>query len=326
MGHLFRHIPHIVLAGCIPACLTMYSCVYQYPDESCGLVPEADGVKVNFDWVNNPMPEPPGMSVYFYPTDGGDFYSYNLDRSGLAVNLPDGWYDAVSFNYDSENVIVISDASYSTIAFTTRPAKITDGLRQDYSGVRPPESREEVEGQTVINQPQYSWCATATDRHLTRGDSITLTPHNIVSRYRIVVNDITNLHSVSRMSLSLSGLAGQYHASSGIAPDEVPVILPGSVSPESENSISGVMLTFGRAPSVANNTLRLYLWLTDGEKKVYEWDVAEQIVSAPNQRQLTITVGGITLPDLTPVQPPEGEEGMKVDVDNWEVIDIELST
>ncbi|MDE5918744.1 MAG: hypothetical protein K2H05_04450, partial [Duncaniella sp.] len=117
-----------------------------------------------------------------------------------------------------------------------------------------------------------------------------------------------------------------YHASSGIAPDEVPVILPGSVSPESENSISGVMLTFGRAPSVANNTLRLYLWLTDGEKKVYEWDVAEQIVSAPNQRQLTITVGGITLPDLTPVQPPEGDEGMKVDVDNWEVIDIELST
>ena len=323
----FHHLslPLLVATGLIPAALGLCGCVYQYPEPDCG-VETTDGVKVIFDWSNHPTGTPPGMSVYFYPIGDAGKYCYNLMSDGGYINLPAGTYDTATFNYDMESVIVISDETFRTLAFTTRPAKITDGLRSDYSGAMPPVSREEVEGQTVMRQPQSVWTTTAGNAHLTEGDSLTLTPRDITAKYDIRVTDIVNLHSVSRMSVSLSGLAGRYFASGGIAPDETAVIVPGGIGPESDTSLSGRMFTFGRAPRISSNTLRLYLWLTDGEKKVYEWEVGGQISSAPDPMNVTITVGGITLPDLTPTPPPPSTGGMEGDVDNWDVVNIELST
>ena len=291
------------------------SCIYDYPDEDC-----IDGVTVRFDWKNFRRSEkPPGMSVHFYPLGDTDYYGYNLPSGGGVVNLPDGVYNIATFNYDSESVLFIGDSSFATLAFTTRPTVITASVPA------PPKSRAELDGQPVMEQPGDLWTTTDTDSKLTTGSTVVLTPRNVVARYTVNVIGVENLHSVSRALVSLSGLAGEYFAASGLRPGDVPVIVSGPVTPAGSSALSGLLRTFGKTPSAPANTLRLYLWLIDGEKKIFEWNVERQIETAPDPMDVIITVEGVRLPDISGPKPPSGS-GMEVDVDNWEVINIELST
>lgn len=311
--------------GSLLVAMTLCSCIYEYPDKSC-FESHDKGMSVLFDWTGTPAQRPEGMTVMFYPADGGDSFSYNLGCGGGTVSLPHGLYDAVAYNNDSPSVIVISDGHFGTLAFTTRPGRITDGVGMAYAGAMPPVTREESRGQTVMRQPDMFYSAVSPGVVSDAGNTVIMKPRCIVARYRIKVRDVVNPGSATRMSVSLSGLAGQYHAASGIARDEVPVIVPATVSHDGDGGFSGSMLTFGRAPTAGVNMLRLYVWLADGQKKVFEWDVARQILDASDPMDVTIVVGGVQLPDVSPDTPPGSGSGMEVDVDNWDIVDIELST
>lgn len=309
------HIKGFSVSVCALLCAAFSSCIFEYPDESC-----IDGIAVRFNWINFNLPDnPPGMSVHFYPAGDTDYYGFNLPATGGFVDIPEGTYNVASFNYNSESVFFIGDNSFETLAFTTRPTVITSYIPA------PPKSRAELEGQPVMEQPGNLWLASQGTSVLREGDAIELTPENPVAIYQVRVIDVENLHSVSRAIISLSGLAGEYFAASGIAPDESPVILPGQLAPDGASTLSGCIRTFGRAPAASANTLRLYLWLSNGEKKIYDWEVMQQIADSADPKHVFITVNGVSLPDITPPSPPSGS-GMEVDVDNWEVINIELST
>lgn len=315
MKPFVRHIRSLsVIAGALVCAGLTGACIYEYPDEDC-----VDGTEIVFDWTAlDHDTEAPGMAVHLYPGDGGDYYSFNLPSSGGYVSVPEGIYNAAAYNYDSESVFVIGDGAYATLAFTTRPTVITTSVPA------PPKSREELEGQPVMSQPDNLWTATAADTRLLWGGRLTLAPRNVVARYTVNVTDITNGGSIARAQMSLSGLAGEYFAASGVHADETPVIVPGMLSANGDTALTGTLRTFGKAPGASSNCLQLYVWLTDGQKKVFVWQVGDQIDTAPDPMNVTINVGGFTLPD-TGSKPPTGG-GMEVDVDNWVVVDIELST
>ena len=313
MTLLTHHIRTLLAAGAFISGIGLTSCIFEYPDENC-----IDGVFVAFDWKNHsPSANPPGMAVLFYPVDDSDYYRFNLPANGGFVDIPYNEYNTVTFNYDSESVIFIGDSSFATLAFTTRPTVVTTYLPA------PPVSRAELEGEPVMTQPEALWTATLLSSMTESGDTVRLTPRNVVARYKVGVKDITNLKSATRTIVSLSGLAGEYLAASGLPDDETPVIISGAMAAAGSSELSGILHTFGKSPSARVNTLRLYVWLADGEKKIFEWDVAGQIDSAPDPMNLEISVSGVSLPATDPT-PPSGS-GMQVVVANWEVINLELS-
>lgn len=323
MRHHHGHLGKFLITGAVLMTVPISGCVYQYPDDNCLTAIGAE-VTVHFDWHEAPEADPEGMSTLFYPVPTGRYWSFNFYPKGGKARIPLNNYNVVTYNNDTESVVVSDDSSFGTLTLTTRPVPITDGLRETYEGAPPPRNREQEEGQTVRRQPDTVWSSTAEDFHASAVSALTLVPRRVTAIYTINIINISNLHSVSKASISLSGLVGEFRPATG-AKTSPAVILPGSVNKSSDSTLSGIINTFGCSSQTDRNMLRLYIWLTDGSKHVYEWEVSHQIHLSPHPMDANITVEGPDLPDLTPM-PPTGSGGMEVDVDNWEVIKIELST
>lgn len=82
------------------------------------------------------------------------------------------------------------------------------------------------------------------------------------------------------------------------------------------------MLGFGRINDRGRCLLSIYAVLRDGTRRVYERDVTETVRNAPDQTDVEIRISGIEFPEI---ETSEGT-GMEVGVDDWEVVEIELST
>ena len=150
---------------------------------------------------------------------------------------------------------------------------------------------------------------------------MTLAPRPVTARYTVIVSDISNLSSAAQMSMALTGLApGYIFATDSLV--NIPATIPGPLAPSGADSASGTLLTFGRAPSAAANTLALYFWLRDGTNKLFEIPVRSQIDAAADPLNVTIRVSGVALPAVG-ASGGTGS-GMDVGVDNWEIIDIDL--
>lgn len=102
---------------------------------------------------------------------------------------------------------------------------------------------------------------------------------------------------------------------------DVPVTMPSTMS-VNEDKITGNMFCFGPATDALPHTLSIYVWLADGQKQVYAYDVSDIVNNNPDSLMLTIRVSGLRLPDVKP--DPDGG-GMDVDIDNWTVENIELT-
>lgn len=315
-------IPAILLAaGLLAGCAHEYECWCPWPPDDRG------GLDVRYDWSLNTVWETPeGMSLLLYPEDGRDCWMFGFGPQGGYADAPHNLYDAVSYNSDTENAVIRGLESPSTLEAYTLPARLTDGLSEAYSGPQPPSRDDDVQ---VCRQPDMIWLSGSSDVDIPASGTpatLTLTPQPIVCRYTILIDGITNLTSASGMSVSLSGLAPGYMLGLGHRADGT-ATMPGSISTASATSIAGRMLTFGPAMTRQENTLCLYVWLRDGSKREYRWDVTDQIDHPADGHSLTIHISGLTLPEASGPKPPSGSGGgMNVDVDSWETVDIELST
>ncbi|MCM1094349.1 MAG: DUF5119 domain-containing protein [Lachnospiraceae bacterium] len=319
-GHRLLPIGLCTLLQCIAT-----GCVYDY--STCE-EPEPTGttVSVSFDFPSS-LPAPEGMATLFYPMTGDSDYSrYDFRPSGGTVEINPGSYLTAVFNNDTESILFRGFSSLSSLEAYTRQGNVTDGLDRLYSGAMPPLGR--VADLPVVIQPDMLMCeapAAAIDIQPDTNTRIRFKPQQVVATYTITVNDISNLSSMRQGCLSLSGLCGNYLIGLSRKGDTV-VTIPGSLKRDTNSSMTGKMLTFGYAPASASCLLRVYLWLRDGEKKVYEFDVTNQILNATDPLNVPITVGGITLPEIDDDYPDSPDGSLGVNVDNWETIDIELST
>lgn len=315
-----RILTALLTAGLFGSCAHEYECWCSWPSDDRG------GLNVAYLWDSaSDLGTPAGMSLLLYPEDGSDYWMYGFSPQGGYAGAPHNMYDAVSYNSDTEDVVIHGQSSLSTLEAYTLPARLTDGLSEAYNGPQPP-SRDTDE--PVCRQPDMMWLADSTGVEVPESGPaalLALTPRPIVSRYTIIIDDITNLTSASGTSVSLSGLAPGYMLGLARRTDGA-VTMPGSMSTASATSITGRMLTFGPATARPANILCLYVWLRDGSKREYRWDVTDRIDHPADGHSLTIHISGLELPEVTGPQPPSGSGGMNVGVDNWETVDIELST
>lgn len=66
--------------------------------------------------------------------------------------------------------------------------------------------------------------------------------------------------------------------------------------------------------------LTIYLFLTDGTKWYYTYDVTDQVSKAPDPHHVHIAVSGLTLPE-----PMLTGGGLMPDVKDWNDVNIDIS-
>lgn len=310
LGHILRIIIMGVMAALVGGCGILED-----------LKPCEGKVRVEYDWsrlgyYSFTMPE--GMTSLFYPEAGGDYWRFETPWQGGFVTPPLGRCRVAALNNDTRSVVWQGFDSAETLYAYTMPGEILATVAAQYRGAAPPR----VTPEPMRRTPDPVFVADTTE---SVSDQVHETVVRLVTRqftplYTIIVEDVENIGSVVTCSASLSGLAaGKYLVSNRRM--EVPVTMPSAMS-VSGDIITGSMFCFGPAAAEMPHTLSIYVWLADGQKQVYAFDVSDIVNSNADSLMLTIRVSGLKLPDVKP--NPDGG-GMDVDIDNWTVENIELT-
>lgn len=278
-------------------------------------------VRVEYDWsrlgyYSFTMPE--GMTSLFYPDTGADYWRFETPCQGGLVTPPSGQCRVAALNNDTRSVVWRGFASADSLYAYTMPGEILSTVAAQYRGAAPP--RISPEPMRQVPDPVF---VADTTEYVTDGmveTVLKLVPRQFTPLYTIIVEDVENIGSVATCSASLSGLAaGKYLVSNRRI--DVPVTMPSAMS-VSGSMLVGNMFCFGPASTEKMHTLSIYVWLADGKKQVYTYDVSDIVNGSADSLMLTIRVSGLKLPD---VKPDPGGGGMDVDIDNWTVENIELT-
>lgn len=297
------------------AMLTAASCQHK---ELCYDHPHTQPLQVVFDWTQAPTASPASMSLYLFPDTGAPFRNEFTERTGGEIRAAYGRYDALCLNSDTEAVEYRNTEKPETFEVTTVTTTLIPelsglGVRSEGAPMAPG-----AEGERIAAAPEMIWCDRRAGFSLSAEDHLlTLCPSAAVGRCTVEIRNAANLAHVKGLSASLSGMAGGFLAGAGTASAER-VTIPFEIAASSENTITGLVRTFGHCPSEQTaHTLIVYAVLSDGSKWYYSYDVTDQIHSAPDQRDIHILLNKLPLPEPNP-------GGFQPSVDEWQAVDVDI--
>lgn len=303
--------------------------------------PHSANVRVEFDWSNAPEANPEGMSVWFYSKTYGNVQRFDFaGREGGTVEILVGEYEVLCFNNDTEAVLFRGSDAYNQHEAYTRKGDILESLYGNSGGQSRAPRAEGTEAQDVVISPDELWGSGVTNVVVTdyglsytcspyTGDGqaasveseeyvITLCPEERYCIYTYEIRDIENLEHAVQMCGTISGMANSAYIADGSLGRD-PVIIP-FASNIGEEDVTGRFLTFGHhEENVEPHKFVLYVWMKDGSKWYYTFDVTDQVHNAPNKRRVHIVIDNLELP--TPIG---GGEGFDITVDDWINEDVEI--
>lgn len=292
-------------------------------------------LRICYDWHLAPDATPASMGIWFYPVDGSgpavraDFSG----REGGTVSLAPGVYDIISYNTDGDNLLRRNQSS-----FALHSLECFEGALFAHTGGY---TFPALDTQRVMDSPDPLWgCTrervevkiTSTETVMVEwrkpnpqsssqpleveGQSITLEPRQLHALYSYEAEGMPPIDSVSCVSASISSLAHSLTLNSGRHGSEaVTVALPSLLS--ASGTASGQALTFGRSPEAsAGSQLTLYLWMSDGRRCYYQFDVTEQIASAPDPQRVHLKLTCTGAPTSVKLDPTPGS-GHAPSVADW---------
>ncbi len=297
-----------------------------------------------------------GMCLWFYPVDEegtqtGDPLRYDLaGMKGGTVEIPVGRYQVLYYNNDYEVVQFRNTDIFWRQECYTREGDLFEPIYGNTVNYAP--RAEGTEDERVVITPEMMWGdhAMNVDIHEThlsywfvrdgeterttidRGDlRLTLMPHEQICYYTYEIRNVENLDGIMQMCASLSGMSGSAFCAAEQVRREY-VTMPFSASAGDATTIEGNFLTFGHydpetavtrdgeaSAQTVPHKLVLYVWLKDGSKYFYTFDVTDQVDDAPNKRRVHIVIDGLDLPE-----PFTGGD-MEVAVDDWIVVNEDIT-
>lgn len=298
-------------------------------------------LKVVYDWVDAPDANPKGMSIFFYPENGGHYYRYELSAKGGEIYLPVGRYRIITYNNDSHSTMQGDFDNYNSHVI----------FNYDCDILRPLEltaSQELIEAlnlsELVMLPPDMMWGCNADVVEVFEKEGqqvITLKPHELMAHYSVEIRNVKNLKSVTRMCMSLSGLADALYIGDESL-TEYSAIFPFECKVEGESTIMGEFLTFGNnVNTLKEHRVRLIAWcLTEvvddngepvknekGHKQYankpyifYKNDimnVTEQVDKALNQKRVHVIIDGSNVIEFPDEPKPDVEGGLSPDISDW---------
>ena len=278
-----------------------------------------------------------GMCLWFYPVDEagtqmGEPMRYDLaGMKGGTVEIPVGRYQVLYYNNDYEVVQFRGVGDFWQQECYTREGSLFEPVfgNASYSAPRAKGTEEE----RVVITPEMMWGDHAmnvdirerglsywfvrdgeTERTTIERDELRLTlmPHEQICRYTYEIRNVKNVGYVTQMSASLSGMSGSVFCAAEQVEDEA-VTLPFEASFDEQTHIVGGFHTFGHHPeNDERHKLALYVWLNDGSKWLYTFDVTGQVDEAPDKRRVHIVIDELSLPE-----PIGDDSGFQPTVDGW---------
>lgn len=315
--------------------MAFQSCIFE-SDENCDMQYYVT-LKIDNNWLFAPDATPEGMAYFFFPSEGGSPWRFDFEGKGdVEVRLPNDSYSFIMLNDDLKSVIFENDKNYDTMCVTTRECELLQG--DDISKFETQPTRISAPDEEIRMNPDMIWSAwipsvkigndmltyaywddTGWYEKTTYSSRLILPtyPRCIVSRYHVRITDVSNLDGAARISGSLSGLAASVELADDTRSADA-ITTPIKMQKEDSTTIKGDFLTFGLpAKSGIQNVLSIYVWLSDGQRLSYEFDVTEQTIHAPNPLDVWINIKGLPLPHS---EPASG--AFDVNVDTWQTIVI----
>lgn len=287
----------------------------------------AEHVEVVFDWRKAPGTQAASMGLYLY-CEGRSMVDYWFNnRDGGIIKTYAGRHNAICHsNDDPYGHHVRNTHSHGELEIYTDLASTLIGQGIPTRGIPRAEGTED---QPLRVTPSMIYGAMDTDLHIRAsalGQQIILYPEELVCHYSVEFVDVKNLKSAdTRIDATLSSLAGG-HYPGRMQPTSEPVTHTITLSPNDEmTSLRSEFYTFGTPVGVSlPNMLCLYIALRNRTGNYYTFDVTDQIVNAPDPRNVSIKVYGLELPEL-PEDPPSWA-GISVDIDSWDsfYFDVQL--
>jgi hypothetical protein len=281
-------------------------------------------VQVRFDWQFAPEADPASMAVYLFPKNGDEVLRYDFtDRSGGTIRIPFGDYDAFCINSDTENIRHNGTEQISTLEITTPTTTLLTNMSS--IGVRTDNAprADGTEEERIALSPDKIWNDYVEGIEIlmiAEDQTITLYPAPGHNTYTVEVRNASNLKYVRGISGSLSSLAGGLMGGMDQTTQERVTIPFDATISDDDTTVTGGLLTFGHFSSEEiPHQLTIYAVLTDGSKWYYNYDVTDQIHSAPDQRNIHIIVDGLPLP-----KPIVNGGGFQPEVDEWQSERIDL--
>lgn len=318
---MIARMKHIVMAMFVAiVALPFVSCEHK---DLCYLHPHGLEIEVVFDWVNAPEADPNGMSLYFYPEDGGDPRRFDIGKDGGKVYLQVGKYHVVIYNNDSEYVKYGYTCFYDHLLYTRESGILEPiGRGRRSNGIpRPPGSNEE----SVRLAPNMMWGCSAMNIEVTDDGTkfthevigsdqkepqlkldevnkfkFTFYPEELMCRYTYEVINLKNFEYVYEVCGMLTGMAGTLTLASGeIGRDCVSHPVEAFKDGEKE-IITGEFHTFGHhLENDQSHYMMMYFCYSDGMIYPFYWNLTEQVHNAPDPRRvhLVLDASNVDLPD-----------------------------
>lgn len=280
---------------------------------------QPQGVHMMLMWDRYPDANPQGMTLYFFPLGGGKIWRYDTPgRDGGDVELPIGRYSMLAFNNDLPGVAFSGLTSLSAAKAALRLSSgAATGSGALYCGVV---ERLEVTPCGV----EYS-SAEYPCKECPAG-LVRCSPQPRFCSYTLVLEGVKGMERVRQASALLSPMAAEVDMASGsLSASGVGLAISLSETGEGD-SMRGATTAFGVASGADRITATVRVVRTDGVALAKAYDVTDQVLSAPDPRNVTIVIRGLEIPDGDTPLPPDPDVGIDVDVDGWSVIYIDMST
>lgn len=294
------------------------SCIYDY--DNC---PDRIALEIKNNWQAAPSASPAGMAYIFFPDDGSALWRFDfIGTEAGQVELADGKYTFISHNDDTGNVMFDDGAGFDGYEAYTGTVPLPNVSGSAHAG-----------DSMAVKTPEMLWGCAAGDVRIcycgmrftpsgpgtdgksiySRDNILTAFQRPLTAHYTFNIRDVVNLSSVRAMSAALSGMAGSLFIGTD-KKGRYPSTLSLTASPDGPDTIAGEFYTFGipQSPDVPN-VLTLYVLIKDGRKFCYEFDVTDQVRSAPDPMEVQLTLSGLTIE-----KPEHGDDaGFDVKVDGW---------
>lgn len=277
-------------------------------------------LKVVFDWKNAPNVNHETMSLYLFPSTGGESLRYEfVDINGGTIKIPLGSYAALCLNSDTESILFQEINRYDRFVIDTRNASLLESLGVRSNNIPRAEGSE---NERVAASPDLVNSDRIDQFTLSRTEmeqTLVLYPDISVSNFTYEIRNAENLQYTSALSGSISGMVGGLFLGKNQRTEE-PVTIPFEAISDGDSTVSGGFRSFGaNMTSGRRNKLVIYAVLSDGSKRYYTFDVTDQIRSAPDQRNVHILLNGLPLP-----KPLVNGGGFQPDVDDWADVNIDI--
>ena len=289
------------------------------------------GLTIAFDWTNAPTAQPDGMLLtVFSGTSQPVTYSIS-DRAGGELLLPNGTFQMVAQNDNTESVFSRGN-SWGDYELFAQPTAI-NSIAQMFAATRNVPRAPGTESQNVVLEPDEMWASALSNIQTAYTRTVTLPMDPITEEYVFTIENVENLENVIEMAATLSGMAGTYYPALRRCGD-YDCIIPFPMDKTSGSSVRGTVRAFGNRLSDSyqegngvDRKLVVYIMLNDYTKYYSAFDVTEAINEA-RQNTPSTTTGeihlSITIDEFVIPEPLTNGSGMHAEVDEWQEINVNI--